>query len=239
MPSTRHISRLVVALAVMLSCGCSSRPTIEPLPQLGSAERISDLVVVYASEVSPGGEVEERIAGVTLKAESFDVDAEVYVQICEDILGLGGCFEPAPAQFRVTIAPDSTAEACVRLVEEIHSYWLAKDERYLASARSLPAEKHAFYDPEWGFVLFDSPNHNRPGASWVFYLRGTAVVVHLVDFDMRLGVGALQSFIEDSLVLTPTDGVALRPTYKSFLDPNQLLDLLSQGQLSCPELLAP
>ena len=63
MPWTRHISRLVAGLAVLLCCGCSSRPKIEPLPQLGSLQQISDLVAVYASEVSPGSESEEGSLG--------------------------------------------------------------------------------------------------------------------------------------------------------------------------------
>lgn len=222
-----------LALSVVLTGGCVTRGRIrDPVRRLGEPIEVSALLTVNAASAKSVGYSEHRVLGLPLVFREHEVQAEVYVQVCEPLYRQTSCFTPAPATYRIGVADDDTGEICSLFLRSIVDYWEEKDEGYLKSYRTLPADRHVFL-PGGTYLLYARPRTNWEGAFWLLYTQKKLVRIELTAYDDSNGFGALDSFVTDNLVFHLPNG-EFTPSYKSLVSPKELLAWVRQGRLACP-----
>lgn len=221
-----------VLLAVALvGCGilrAPSMPPLPPLPQLGIQMPVAGLLSVYADAVHEVAPQTLTIHGVEVDMRMFEVQAQIYAQICEDLFGEGGCDVPAPGQFLIGVGRDGNGSVCRGMQQAIKDYWLHWERSGYTlpeSIAGLPSEKHVHLVGS-DFVLYEG-GLSMGEPLWLFYALGE--VIRIESFD---DYGFVSRFAEDNTVLS-IHGREYRPPRKSRIRPRAILELIQEGKLDC------
>lgn len=224
---------LLIAPLIISACSAAdSRLTRrDQWPPLGTPHCLDGGLTVYAEEVAAAGEHVATVFGQSHVFTDSRILSRVYLQTCENLSGDERCVDVALASFLVSITSDPEGSICQAFLVEVVDYWRSKDPGYRRNHEVLPAKLHAFVKDD-DFLLYKSPERYWPGAQWLLYTEGRLFVVELLESERERGLGALQSFVVDNMSFEFGHG-AFRPTYRSYLPPDELLALVDSRMVKC------